>query len=377
MKKIYFVAIFLFGFSSFTPAEEGVLSEKKIAEVTQRLETYSTDQLVERRNFLIKSLQEDEDSEDDDSAVIIPPSTRSEMLFELSIIEQLLILAGVVLLDNISEDSTTPPDTVFPVLTVLGDNPATVELGDTYVDAGASSDGGEPVTTDFGGLDTSVVGSYTITYSATDAAGNTGTATRIVNVVDTTAPVVTVTGDNPATVELGSSYTDAGATATDASGSVTVVASGTVDTDTLGTYTITYTSTDVSGNTGTATRTVNVVDTTVPTITSPSSFSVLENQTSIGTVEVSDAGSLTFTVTGSDNVVIDQNGVLSFVVAPDYETQTVYVIVVTVTDESGNSVTQEITINVTNDPSDDEDDTGTGTGTGTGTTGTGTGTGTS
>ena len=78
-------------------------------------------------------------------------------------------------------------------------------------------------------------------------------------------PSVTVTGNNPATVELGTSYTDAGATATDASGDVTVVTSGdTVDANTLGTYTITYTSTDASGNSGTGTRTVNVVDTTAP-----------------------------------------------------------------------------------------------------------------
>ena len=38
--------------------------------------------------------------------------------------------------------------------------------------------------------------------TATDASGNTGTATRTVTVVDTTAPVITVTGENPATVEL-------------------------------------------------------------------------------------------------------------------------------------------------------------------------------
>ena len=47
-------------------------------------------------------------------------------------------------------------------------------------------------------------------------------------------------GDNPATVELGGTYTDAGATATDISGSVSVVSSGTVDTNTVGTYTISY-----------------------------------------------------------------------------------------------------------------------------------------
>ena len=49
---------------------------------------------------------------------------------------------------------------------------ATVELGSTYTDAGATADGGETVTTS-GSVDvTSTVGTYTITYSATDAAGN-------------------------------------------------------------------------------------------------------------------------------------------------------------------------------------------------------------
>ena len=37
-------------------------------------------------------------------------------------------------------------------------------------------------------MDTTTVGTYTLTYSATDAAGNTGTATRTVNVQDTTGP---------------------------------------------------------------------------------------------------------------------------------------------------------------------------------------------
>ena len=51
---------------------------------------------------------------------------------------------------------------------MLGDNPATVEMGSTYTDAGATADGGETVTAT-GTVDTSTVGTYTITYSATDA----------------------------------------------------------------------------------------------------------------------------------------------------------------------------------------------------------------
>ena len=351
---------------------EDAVTDEKIAEITQRLEGYSTEKLLERRDVLVKALDEDDDNE----APIILPDSRASMILELSIIEQILILAGIVLVDNITEDSKLPPDTVFPVITILGDNPATVELGDVYVDAGATSDGGETVNVS-GTVDTSVVGTYIITYSATDAAGNTTTSTRSVVVVDTTAPTISITGDNPANVELGSTYTDAGATATDLD-SVTVTSTSDVDTSVIGTYSVVYIATDASGSSASATREVIVEDTTAPVITSSSSFSVEENQTSIGTVEVSDAGNVQFSVTGSNNIVIDENGVLSFVTAPDFETQTEYTITVTVTDEGGNTVSQVITITITNDPDDDDDDTGTGTGTSTGSnTGTGTGTGTS
>ena len=157
--------------------------------------------------------------------------------------------------------SITDVDEIPPVITVTSGTD-TVEMGSTWTDAGATADGGETVTSS-GTVDTSTVGTYTITYSATDAEGNTGTATRTVTVVDTTAPVITVTSGTD-TVEMGSTWTDAGATA---DGGETVTSSGTVDTSTVGTYTITYSATDAEGNTGTATRTVTVVDTTAPVIT--------------------------------------------------------------------------------------------------------------
>ena len=64
----------------------------------------------------------------------------------------------------------------------------------------------------------------------TDKDGNSASATRTVNVADTTDPVVTISGVSPVT-ELGDTYTDAGATATDLSGTIAVATSGTVDTD--------------------------------------------------------------------------------------------------------------------------------------------------
>ena len=147
----------------------------------------------------------------------------------------------------------------------------TIELGDTYTDEGATATdlSGDITVTSTSTVDTSVVGSYTVTYTATDSSGNEATAVvRTVNVVDTTAPVITITGDATVTIELGTTYTDEGATATDLSGDITVTSTSTVDTSVVGSYTVTYTATDSSGNEATAVvRTVNVVDTTAPVIT--------------------------------------------------------------------------------------------------------------
>ncbi len=119
------------------------------------------------------------------------------------------------------------------------------------------------------------LGTTTVTWTATDGGGNTATDTQTVTVVDVTAPVITVTGANPYTVECHTSFTDPGATAADAcDSSVPVNASGSVDVNTPGTYTINYTATDDSGNTSTASRTVNVVDTTPPVMSCPANITV-------------------------------------------------------------------------------------------------------
>ncbi len=71
-------------------------------------------------------------------------------------------------------------DAIAPVITV---NPGidTVEQGSNWTDAGATSDGVEEVTAQ-GTVNTNTPDTYTITYTATDAAGNVGTATRLVTV---------------------------------------------------------------------------------------------------------------------------------------------------------------------------------------------------
>ena len=168
-------------------------------------------------------------------------------------------------------------DTVPPVITLIGSDPVTVEVNMSYTDAGATAndnyDGN--ITSSISTLnpvDITTVGSYTVTYDVIDSSGNVAIqVTRTVNVVDTTPPVITLIGSNPETVEVNTSYVDAGATATDNNdGNLTssIVTVDPVDITTVGSYTVTYDVTDSNGNVAAqATRTVNIVDTTPPVIT--------------------------------------------------------------------------------------------------------------
>jgi len=167
----------------------------------------------------------------------------------------------------------TIADTLAPAITLNGSNPMTVECHTTFVDPGATASDGcaGDLTSSIGvtgSVNSNVVGSYTLTYTVNDGS-HTTSATRTVNVVDTTPPVITVNGPNPMTVECHTSFTDPGATASDdCAGSFPASASGSVNVNTPGTYTITYNASDPSGNPATPmTRTVNVVDTTAPVIT--------------------------------------------------------------------------------------------------------------
>jgi hypothetical protein len=93
------------------------------------------------------------------------------------------------------------------------------------------------------------------------------TSNAMLTVRDTLAPVITLIGASRVTNELGSAFTDPGATANDTcAGSLTVAISGTVITNAVGTNTLTYTASDVSGNTGATNRTVFIRDTTPPVI---------------------------------------------------------------------------------------------------------------
>ena len=236
-------------------------------------------------------------------------------------------------------------DQTAPTITILGDNPATIEAGSTYTDAGATATDNynNDVTSSITAsstVDSNTIGSYTVTYTVSDASGNQATAVRTVIVEDSTPPTIALIGSNPVTVEAGSTYTDAGATATDAydgdlSSSITTTSD--VDVNTVGTYTVTYTVSDSSANSATASRTVNVVDTTAPVITiigaNPVDVDLGATYSDAGATatDVHD-GDLTSSITVSSNV--------------DTNTAGTYTVTYTVSDAAGNQATETRTVNV-------------------------------
>jgi len=104
--------------------------------------------------------------------------------------KQILSAAGIILITAAvftagckKEDK----DEVNPSVTPNGGSTTYVEKGKTYQEPGASASDdvdGTLTANPSGSVNTSVVGAYIITYTATDAAGNKGTATRTVNVVE-------------------------------------------------------------------------------------------------------------------------------------------------------------------------------------------------
>ena len=240
------------------------------------------------------------------------------------------------------------PDTTAPVITLNGSSNISLELGQTYTELGATAtdnvDGdltSSIVTT--GSVNTSIAGTYTITYSVSDAAGNAASATRTVTVnPDTTAPVITLNGASTVNLNVGDAYNEQGATATDnIDGDLTasIVTTGSVNTNVAGTYTVTYSVSDAAGNTASATRTVVVsADTTAPVITLLGSATV---NLTVGDA-YTDAGA-----TATDN--IDGNITSSIVVTGSVNTNVVgtYTLTYNVSDAAGNAATPVVrTVNV-------------------------------
>ena len=135
-------------------------------------------------------------------------------------------------------------------------------------------------------VNSSVPGIYAITYTVTDAGGNTARSTRTVKVTERevplpppSVPTVTIIGSNPIILHLnsGTPYTEQGATALDeADGDISknVQTTGSVNRNVAGTYRLTYTVSNKAGLSSSATREVRILaptDTTM--VRTPYNFS--------------------------------------------------------------------------------------------------------
>lgn len=161
-------------------------------------------------------------------------------------------------------------------------------------------------------------GTINATYNDTNAQGQRVLIYDIIDVLIGTndPPVITLLGSNPVTIEAGSVYTDAGATALDdLDGNITdqIVTLNSVDNMTVGTYTVIYDVNDSSGNQAMqVVRTVDVVDTTPP-VWAPVPSDRIAGYGSGFNYDVNaidPSGPITYGVNDTTNFMIDANGLI-------------------------------------------------------------------
>lgn len=264
---------------------------------------------------------------------------------------------------TITVTESTPPTITGPVGLSFNTGPdATscgVFVGDATLGTATANDNCSAVTVSRSGVPAGnifPVGTTTVTYTATDGSGNTASVVQLVEIRDTTAPVLTPPSDVTAYTGPGAASCDtviSDATLGSASASDNCSGVGAVSRTgvplgnvfPLGTTVITYTVTDANNNQTSATQNVTVIDNTVPTITAPAnvtaytgagatSCDVLVSDTTLGSASASDncsgIGAITRTGVPSGNVFPVGTTVITY----------------SVTDAQGNpaSATQSVTV---------------------------------
>lgn len=187
------------------------------------------------------------------------------------------------------QKSQTEKDTKKPTITLFGSETVKASLGKKYKDKGATAkDNVDGDITDKiktkSNVDTSKEGTYKVTYTVSDKAGNTATKERTVLVVakavetkDTTPPIISFLYEDTYQKVCLNDKVDTSATGVygytardDVDGDITknVKITGDIKTDKVGTYTIKYTVKDKAKNEAKSERKYDVVDCTPqPTVT--------------------------------------------------------------------------------------------------------------
>ena len=226
-------------------------------------------------------------------------------------------------------------------ITISGKEVDTIEVFDSYTDLGITTSHSCAVVmsrTDINSLDSSKLGTYTITYTVEDSFNNLTTATRTIHVVDRTAPSITYTGTDTVNIEVFGSFTMPKSDATDNYDPAPVVTiKGGVDTAVVGSYVVTYCAEDQSGNTTCVDLIVNVEDLTAPTVSLKGDATVLVDVFGVYV----DRG-----IDITDNYYTQFDVVTSGTWAGETDVLGTFTQTYTVTDGSGNTATIDRTIEV-------------------------------
>lgn len=241
-------------------------------------------------------------------------------------------------------------DSTAPLITLNGGISQNVEINTPYQELGATAESRNHdalkvnirVTKDGKdtSMDTSVLGSYEIIYSAS-ADGKTSTIKRRVNIVDTIAPVLVCSTCESLTISVESSkdYILPTVTATDNSvkGNLTVTKIGSFSSVIPGRKVVTYEAIDASGNRGTLELTFDVADTKAPTLEVASSVNPSTKVTTL-TVTSSDSG------TGLATYAYSFDGGKTFQMSPSAVFTTSSTVHVVVRDKVGNTASKDVTV---------------------------------
>jgi len=252
---------------------------------------------------------------------------------------------------TVTRKVTVVQDLTKPTITLNGANPIVWSVLFTYAEPGFTAvdqPTGKNVNSQVsvsGLVDENKIGDYTLTYTVYDDYGNMATATRTVQVRDTTAP--TIESDPIVQVQVSSSFVDPVYALDNFDANVQAIRiGGNVVSNSVGTYTQTYVATDFSGNkSAERTITFEVADYVPPVIH-------YTPGTEIVVIRVFDnnwMNNINMGVTSTDNFYSFAN--LEIIYPSNYSTDIIgeYTITYKATDNAGNIATFKRIVRVIDD----------------------------
>jgi hypothetical protein len=258
-RKTWLVTALLFTLTACGGGSDGGISEEVKQESIKKISSYASNSGEEpsKQDYINAGVNSEElkfvDIEELNDLVETKESTEVDSEAELRTLAQ-------------SIKDTTPP-----VITLKGKSTITIALNSTYNDAGATaSDKGKKVdvSMDDSAVNSAIIGTYRVIYTAVDKVGNKATKVRVVKVVeDKTPPVITVT--TPSVVKEGEDITPSAIT--DDGSKVTNDGIAINSSTPPGTYTINYHSVDSVGNRADESKDVTIKPLTIKELLTASS----------------------------------------------------------------------------------------------------------